>query len=79
MKSLSPYLIQHQLLTNGEHSTLTNMTDSSECAMHFYTQILPRKGTLAYTMFYECLKVVVEDVSCHSGHKDLLDILQDNS
>ncbi len=67
--SLAPYLYKYQLLTPDEHLQLLQSSDQS---VHYYTQVLPKKGAKAHVTFYKCLNEAVIDPHCNVGHRDLL-------
>ena len=70
--SLVPYLVSKDLLDKENCEFLTShFRNSREKGLKFYLEILPSKGSTAYSRFYSC--IAEEDE--HSGHTSLLELL----
>ncbi len=69
--SITPYLVAKRLLTIDDRQKLMNVPSHTEKGNCFYLDMLPTKGDDAYCRLYECIK----DEPGHSGHDDLIKIL----
>lgn len=70
-KTLNSHMHSKILLHPSDYEILTSMPSNVQRGNHLYMQILPHKGEHTYRLLYECLESEKE----HSGHVDLVNIL----
>ena len=72
---LGPYLRAADLLTDEEFQKLVSPTAGLKShiqrSRYFYTEVITTKGTGAYTILKLCLQQALD----HTGHEDLVDLL----
>lgn len=74
LDSLVPYLNEEGLLSKDDLSFLNNKLYQQSNRIDYLICSLPSKGNDAESRFMKCL----ENAKDHSGHEDLLKILQHN-
>ena len=71
--SLSPYLLQYNLISPDEHHNLTNQLYPPGKRADFLLSYLRRKGIGVLQKFLKCLYLADD----HLGHKDIADKLKE--